>query len=205
VFQKVVAALMESIGMSLKVALGDDADMIYVTNVQVLVSSESTAELHDKYTADQLMDGRRRRLSLFVVVDKRKPIEKEMKAEAKEGDTQGTALSGCLAMFGVCSLASLMMFWRFVEDGHNPYPHYFIKNDRKDKDVTMFVRAAATYGFGRTDQELEEQIKTELGMVSGSPQERKEPWEKFLRGKEKFLLTRRQAIVRMEKVPQSVS
>ena len=67
-FIKVVEALLQSIARNVKVAMGDGTDMIYVTNVQVLVSSDPKADLNKKYTADELMDGSRR-LSLFVVMD----------------------------------------------------------------------------------------------------------------------------------------
>jgi hypothetical protein len=204
VFNKVVEALLHSIARNVKVAMGDGTDMIYVTNVQVLVSSDPKADLTEEYTADELMDGSRR-LSLFVVLDKQKPTEQDMKAEAQKRDTQGTALSGCLALFGVCSVASVMMFWRFVEDGHNPYDHYFDGKDNIDADVTTFIRAAATYGFGRTYLELQQQIKKELKMVWSTPAQRKAQFNKFLMNKEEVMLSRSQAIAKMDMVPHNVS
>jgi hypothetical protein len=203
VFNKVVEALLQSIARNVKVAMGDGTNMIYVTNVQVLVSSDPKADFAERFTADELMDGSRR-LSLFVVLDKQKPTEQDMRAEAQKRDTQGTALSGCLALFGVCSVASAMMFWRFVEDGHNPYEHYFDK-DNIDPDVTTFMRAAATYGFGRTDRELQQQMSKEMKMVQSTAAQRKVQWNKFLNDKEEVMLSRSQAFAKMEMVPHNVS
>jgi phage anti-repressor protein len=203
VFNKVVEALMQSISRNVKVAMGDGTNMIFVTNVQVLVSSDPKVDFAKKFTTDELMDGSRR-LSLFVVLDKQKPTEQNMRAEAQKRDTQGTALSGCLALFGVCSVASVMMFWRFVEDGHDPYDHYFEK-DNTDPDVTTFMRAAATYGFGRTDRELQLQMRKEMNMVQKPAAQRKLQWNEFLNDKEEVMLSRSQAFAKMEMVPRNVS
>jgi hypothetical protein len=204
VFKKVVAALLHSVAKNVKVAFGDETKMIYIRHVQVLVSSEPKAVRSTKYTADQLLDDSRR-LSLFIVLDKQKPTENNLKEEAKQVDTQGTALSGCIALFGVYSVASMYMFWRFVEDGYKPYPHYFGGSDSKNEDVITFVRVAATLGFGRTDAELKEQIRNELETVSETLTQRKSTWMKFVTDKKDLLLSRIQALDKMEKVPASVS
>jgi hypothetical protein len=204
VFQKVIAAVLESVAKNVKVAYGDSTEMIYVRHVQVLVSSDPKAVRSTKYTVDELMEDSRR-LSLFIVLDRNKPTKSNLEEEAREVETQGTALSGCIALFGVYSVATMYMFWRFVEDGHRPYPHYFNRSDSKDEDVGTFVRMAATLGFGRTDAELQDQIDKELLMVTKPAKQRKSQWIEYVRDKKACLMSRIQAVSKMNIVPESVS
>jgi hypothetical protein len=197
VFQQLVTALLQNM------SLGEDISTMYVRNVQVLISSDPTLAKLVSYTADELLSGRRR-LSLFAVLDRKIPSEDDLRKEAQQGDTQGTALSGCLALFGPCSPASVMMFWRFVETGHNPYHHCFVGRQGQEADVRTLVRMAATLGFGRTDDELEQQIQRELKTVQGTSQSRKSHWEDFVQG-DKGLLSHGEAVKKMAIVPENVS
>jgi hypothetical protein len=204
VFKKVISALLESVAKNVKVAFGDSTEKIYVRHVQVLVSSDPKAVRSTTYTVDQLMEDSRR-LSLFIVLDRQKPTKSDLKEEAQEVETQGTALSGCIALFGVYSVATMYMFWRFVEDGHKPYPHYFNRADQRDEEVMTFVRMAATFGFGRTDKEVQDQIDKEMTMVTKPAKQRMSPWLKYVEGKESFLMPGIAALSKMDIVPQSVS
>jgi hypothetical protein len=197
VFQQLVAALLQNI------SLGEDISKMYVRNVQVLISSDPTLGKLASYTADELLSGQRR-LSLFAVLDRKMPSGNDLRTEAKQGDTQGTALSGCLALFGPRSPASVMMFWRFVETGHNPYRHCFVGSEGQEADVRTLVRMAATLGFGRTDDELEQQIQRELKTVQGTSQSRQSHWEDFVQG-DKGLLSHGDAVMKMANVPENVS